>query len=300
MSTDQPSPAPSAPASSIVVERPWAWSWAASSMTVLVDDEPSGTVESGKSVTIPVAPGQHSVVVCPNKIARSLYGSLEDSHPFAVDLAPGETARIVVRFGMMGKPSLALSEAPGQAVPGEGASSAGEPAPPVSPQTATAPTAVSTTGAVPQPGTVRYTVVEAAREETSLGDEPRTIDNSQSSSPTSRVVRLTREWSRTYTVEVERATTLSGSLDLAIHVLDLKGGAERTLTTTYSASGEQQETFEEEVTINVAAHTRSVVVFSWKEIRQHGVVRAEAPGYSVEIPYEVVVGITFDQRQVDG
>lgn len=133
-----------------------------------------------------------------------------------------------------------------------------------------------------------------------MGDETRTVDNSKSGSSTQRVVRLSREWSRTCAVNVEHATTASGSAGLGIHLLDLKIEAEHTLSKTYSATSEERETFEEEVTLNIGPHTRSEIVFSWKEIRQKGVVQLAGEGVDVRIPYEAVVGLTFDQQQIDG
>jgi hypothetical protein len=114
-----------------------------------------------------------------------------------------------------------------------------------------------------------------------------------------RVVRLTREWARTCTVDVEHITTVHASAGLGIHVLDLKAEAERTLGKTYTATTEERETFAEEVTLNIAPHTKSTIVFSWKEIRQKGVVQVVESGLEVRIPYEVVVGVTFDQQQID-
>jgi hypothetical protein len=114
-----------------------------------------------------------------------------------------------------------------------------------------------------------------------------------------RVVRLTREWARTCAVDAEQATTVHGSAGLAAHVVALKAEAQRTLSKKYSATTEERETFAEEVTLNVASHTKSEIVFSWKEIRQKGVVRVAGEGFETQIPYEAVVGLTFDQRQVD-
>lgn len=142
-------------------------------------------------------------------------------------------------------------------------------------------------------------VIEGPRYEVQLGDETRTIDNTKSGSFTMRVVRLTREWARTCTVDVEHVATVHASAGLGIHVLDLKAEAERTLSKTYSTTAEERDTFAEEVTLNIAPHTKSTIVFSWKEIRQKGVVQVVEAGFEVRIPYEVVVGVTFDQQQID-
>jgi hypothetical protein len=244
---------------------------------VFVDDQPCGTVGNGHSVTVAVPAGPHQVAVGPGNVAQGMR-----SHPVDLEVAEGATVTLVAKGGMW-RPSLTLAQ---------GSSSAAlRRTPPPPPARPMAPP--------PRAADAHYSVVEASRTESRLGDEKRTIDNSQSSSATSRVVRLSREWTRTATVEIDKATTVSGSGGLSFHVVDLKAGAERTVSQNYTASTEQRETYEEEVTLNIAAYTRTEVVFSWKEIRQQGYVKAEGPGYEVQIPFEVVVGLTFDQRQVD-
>jgi hypothetical protein len=92
---------------------------------------------------------------------------------------------------------------------------------------------------------------------------------------------------------------VQGSAGLGIHVLELKAEAERTLRNTYSTVTEERQTFAEEVTFNIAQHTKSEIVFFWKEIRQKGTVRIAGADFEAQIPYEVVVGLTFDQQQID-
>jgi hypothetical protein len=146
---------------------------------------------------------------------------------------------------------------------------------------------------------IRNTIVEQSRYQVSLGDEVRMVDNSQSSSSTTRKARLTREWTKSWTVDAERTTMTRGSADLGLHIVDLRAMAERTLREAYSFTAEERETFEEEVTLRIAPHTTSRIVFSWQEIRQKGIVRTETDDFEARIPYEIVVGLTFDQQQVD-
>jgi len=113
------------------------------------------------------------------------------------------------------------------------------------------------------------------------------------------MIRLTREWTKTCVVDIEHITMIHGSAGIGIHVLALKVEAERTLRQKYSTTTEQREMFEEEVTLNVGARTKSTVVFSWKEIHQKGVVQVAGNRFEARIPYEVVVGLTFDQQQID-
>jgi hypothetical protein len=97
---------------------------------------------------------------------------------------------------------------------------------------------------------------------------------------------------------MERAMTVTGSVAVSAFAA-LKAEAERTLTKHYSASVEDRRSFEEEVTLTIGAGIRSEIVFSWKEIRQGGTLVLRSDETAVEIPFEVVVGVTFDQRQVD-
>ena len=134
--------------------------------------------------------------------------------------------------------------------------------------------------------------------EVPLGEDTRIIDNSKSSMPTMRVVRLTREWAKTYALGFERAKTNRGSAGIS-HILTLQTEAERTLRDTYSVTSERREIFEEVVTLNIDARTRSEISFFWKEVHQEGTVLLSGPDLEVEIPYDVVVRVTFDQQQVD-
>ena len=146
---------------------------------------------------------------------------------------------------------------------------------------------------------LRCIVIEGKRHEVLSGEETRSIDNSRSYASTTRVVRLTREWAKTYVLNVERAIAVRGSARSGIHGLTLKAEAEQTLKNTYSETSEERMVFEEVVTLNIAERTRSEIIFFWKEIRQEGIVRLSGKDFEVQIPYEVVVGLTFDQQQVD-
>lgn len=238
-----------------------AWSW-----QVLLDGQQVGTLANGGSLAFRASPGRHAVVVGP---ASRMQGNR--SEPFQFDADAGGRIELVTQ-GAMWRPRVWRSNAP--STPSANTSTAD---------------ATETAGRT----------VEESRYEVPLGDETRVIDNSQSASTTTRVVRLTREWNRTSTVDVERATTVQGSAGLGIHAVDLKAAAERTLSKTYSASIGERETFEEEVTLTIAARTRCRVVFAWKEIRQKGIVELASGGYQARVPYEMVVGITFDQQQID-
>ncbi len=142
-------------------------------------------------------------------------------------------------------------------------------------------------------------VVEVSRSEVPIGDEMLHIDNSQSSSPTVRVKRLTKEWTRSYNVEIDKSLSITGGGGLALHLVELKAQAEQAVSHKYSASAEERQNYEDEVTITVAAQTNSRIVFSWKEIHQNGYVVFSEEENAPQVPFDIIMGVTFDQRQVD-
>ena len=290
---------PDVSSAQVVVNRQSALSNALLSWVVRIDGQKAGTVANGASLTVDVMPGSHTIVITIPLSYRS--------QPFVFDVAPGARMDLVTRPSATGRPKIwREGTAPARSGLSELLGKTTEPASwrramdrfAKSPENPPVPRQPATTAARP-PATITSKVVEGSRFEVALGDETRTVDNSRSDSSTTRVVRLSREWSRTCTVDVEHATTGRGSAGLGLHVLNLKVEAEHTLRKTYSTSSEERETFEEEVTLNIGPRTRSEIVFSWKEIRQEGVVQLAGEGIDVRFPYEAVVGLTFDQRQID-
>ena len=283
----------------VVVNRQSALSSALLSWAVWIDGQKAGAVANGASLTVEVMPGRHSIVIAVPLSYRSA--------PFAFDVEAGARIDLVTRPSATGRPKIwREGTAPARSGLVELLGKTTEPASwrramdRLAKSSGNSPVPSQPTATTPRPpATITSKVVEGSRFDVALGDETRTIDNSKSGSATTRVVRLSREWSRTCTVDEQHATTGHGSAGLGLHLLDLKVEAEHTLSKTYSTSSEERETFEEEVTLNIGPGTRSEIVFSWKEIRQKGVIQLTGEGLDVRFPYEAVVGLTFDQQQID-
>jgi hypothetical protein len=273
-----------------IQRKPEIWGWQ-STWIIFVDGYKLASLRYHRSLTFYVPPGPHTIIIrSPKLMVPILFPpiGLISSEPFSFDAHVGEQIELLARatgysrrpkvwrsaFGSLGKssPSSPLQFPVG----GEAVASSSRPAVPAS-----------------------YTVIEGSRYEIPLGEETRSIDNSKSSAPTVRVVRLEREWVRTCSVDVTNSTTLRGSIELGTHFAGLKAEVERALNKRYSAAAKERETFAEEVTLNILEHTKSRIVFSWKEIRQKGVVQAQGADFEMHIPYEIVVGVTFDQQQID-
>lgn len=149
--------------------------------------------------------------------------------------------------------------------------------------------------------TISRVVVETDRYEFPVGDEVRTIDNSQGTSPIVRTFRLSREWTKSYTLGSEQSITVTKSVGYTSKLGEIRQQAGRTITQHYSTSGEERRAFEDTVTVTVAPRTCSEIAFAWKEIRQRGYVEQTGAATSItsRVPFELVLGLTYDPRQID-
>lgn len=149
-----------------------------------------------------------------------------------------------------------------------------------------------------------WTVAEVrrlGRTEQPIGREAKVLDNSRSASKLIRTLNVTREWSYTYTVEHERACKTVDTKSIA-----LKDGAQRTrsvedaLRNRLSYAQGERQVYEEHVQVEVPPFRKVTAVFRWKHVLEVGVVVLESQvGERVELPFSIVVGITFDQEHVD-
>lgn len=73
---------------------------------------------------------------------------------------------------------------------------------------------------------------------------------------------------------------------------------EQSLSLRYSASANHREEFAEEFTVELEPGAAVTVVLAWKRLWQHGVVHVLLQGKPVDVPFQVAVGITFDQSLV--
>lgn len=144
-------------------------------------------------------------------------------------------------------------------------------------------------------------IEEAERYSEPLGDEVRIIDNSRSKSSTERKITVSRQWSQSLSLDVERTTEIGGTVGGKIaNLIDLSASAKHTIKRAYSISEEQVKTYSDEVTIRVNAETKSEVTFRWRQVWQRGVVVGTSrDGLTSRTPFAVKLHPTFDQAQED-
>ena len=144
-------------------------------------------------------------------------------------------------------------------------------------------------------------IQETDREEEGIGSDKRVIDNSRSSARLERKFSLSKEWSKSYRVEYEKAHTSTGGVSVGLDdAVSLKAGLELAIKNRYSVSEESREICSEEVMVQVPGKTRLSVVFEWKRIWQCGLIRfRDQDGRDSQVPFRIAVGVTFDQLQID-
>jgi len=143
-------------------------------------------------------------------------------------------------------------------------------------------------------------IVETMRTEELIGDELRRVDNSSSSTSLVRRLRATRRWAKTYDIQVERTSTTTQGLDVALHDLaGYRSVVEAAVKQNYAISTEEEQTFEEEIELTVPARTNVQLCLHWKRLWQEGYVVISDGNVAANIPFRTVIGVTFDQESID-
>lgn len=148
-------------------------------------------------------------------------------------------------------------------------------------------------------------IIERSRSEEILGVEQRLIDNSRSTSKTTRRFTVSREWSKNYTIKYENTQVNGTELNLGLKLVEtelanLKVASQETLNKQYSISEGTTENYTEEVQVEVPESKKLKIIFTWKRIWQHGIIKFRDQNNQVfDVPFQVAVGVTFDQSQID-
>lgn len=143
----------------------------------------------------------------------------------------------------------------------------------------------------------KFQIIEASREEEALGSDRRTIDNSRGSGSITRKLTLTKEWSKTYTIDFQKAvkTNIAGDFSI-LKLLTFKSTIEGDLRKKYSISETVKNVYTDEVAVTIEPRSKAVYNFDWKRIWQKGTIKCldQVDQVVAFIPFKVVVEVTFD------
>ncbi|WP_159024597.1 hypothetical protein [Streptomyces scabiei] len=144
-------------------------------------------------------------------------------------------------------------------------------------------------------------VIEEGREEIPYEDEVRTFSNSDTTSSSIETHEFSETITRTITVQVNRATAKGSNARVTLAgAFSLQGNIEERLDSMYSVSAQRTETIRRSVAQNVKPRTSVEVIIHWKEVYKGGKVLVRTLfGTTIEVPYRVRVGLTFDKTARD-
>ena len=245
----------------------WSMRGSGARMVIEVDGREVGRVRNGQNLVTHVESGRRNLRarMWPNKFGAYRSMLLE------LTLAPGEDVRLEPRISKSAWASeVSLARIDGGVT--------------VPPTQSAAPLAAQV-----------LDVTEIHRSEEPIGTETRRIDNTAGASRLTRTMRVTREWSRTVSLDLNASHGTSVGEQIGPNWLELRTNVEQTLSRTYTASAGRREEFAEEIGVEVEPGTALTIVLAWKQLWQHGRVRVLSQGRQVDVPFRVAVGITFDQ-----
>ncbi|MBL0700174.1 MAG: hypothetical protein JJV92_04770 [Desulfosarcina sp.] len=141
---------------------------------------------------------------------------------------------------------------------------------------------------------------EDKRIEEYLSTETKLIDNSRSSVSVKRSFQISTEWSQSYTIDQEKTIDTGGQLSLGFWSSNIKASAEKAIVTKYSISAGTRRLYTEDVSLDVPGGTKLRVHIKWKRIWQQGFIAYQnTEKRKIEVPYQVVLGVSFDLIQQD-
>jgi hypothetical protein len=165
---------------------------------------------------------------------------------------------------------------------------------------------------------IQIKVREIETYEEFLTQEPILIDRSKSSSTSVETFEFSKEWSQQFNLEYEKANTkghssdLGSSLESSIGVeagfkseiksgitSNIKNSAEETIKRKYSITEGVKYKRTETTQIRIPAYTKTKLIICWKNVWQKGIIEIESPSFKVQIPFTVLVSLTFDRKQID-
>ena len=141
---------------------------------------------------------------------------------------------------------------------------------------------------------------ETKRTFEAAGEETRWVDNSRGRSQLTRTITFTVECEQTVKLDVERASERGLEGKLSAPGIELTKAAEQSVKTHYDAAYGTKRTQTEEVTVTTDRGTVTSVTLRRRHEWQHGTMHMpDGRGGTLEVPYRVIVGVTFDVSQED-
>jgi len=133
------------------------------------------------------------------------------------------------------------------------------------------------------------------------GVEEHVIDNSRSGSTVTKTLTVTREWACTYTIEHQHdhKTVDTSTIQVRDGVTKARS-VENALRNRFAYTHGSKHVYQENVEVVIPPFKKMRVLLNWKNILEVGsVVLRDQYDAGIELPFAIVIGVTFDQAQID-
>jgi hypothetical protein len=133
-----------------------------------------------------------------------------------------------------------------------------------------------------------------------VGEETRVVDNRRGRSPLTRTITFTVDSERSVRLDREHTRESGPTGKLSVPGVELTKTFERSVKEHYEAAHATTRTQTEQVTVTAEPRTLTRVTLRRQNEWQHGIMHApDGRGRSLDVPYSVIVGMTFDVSQHD-
>ncbi|MBM3774546.1 MAG: hypothetical protein FJW37_05215 [Acidobacteria bacterium] len=133
------------------------------------------------------------------------------------------------------------------------------------------------------------------------GVEERVIDNSRSGSTVTKTLTVSREWSCTYSVEHQREHRTTDTSTIRVREgVTRNRSVEDALRDKFAYTHGARQVYQENLEVTIPPFKKMRVILHWKNILEVGdMVLRDQHGTTVQLPFAIVIGVTFDQTQID-
>jgi len=136
---------------------------------------------------------------------------------------------------------------------------------------------------------------ETSRSEEDLGSEVRIIENPSRSTTVTRVIRVSRDWTRSWTIGQDWTGKAHLGAKGKVGVAEVEASVEAEIKRSYSLTETLREEYVDDITLLIPAESRVKLILNWKRLWQHGEVTLRDSSPPIRVPFSVAVGVTFDQ-----
>jgi hypothetical protein len=141
-----------------------------------------------------------------------------------------------------------------------------------------------------------FEFLETDRMEEYIGSDRRIVDNSKGSGTITRTMAVSKEWTKSVTVDLEKAISTTGEAGFKAFIFDLKAKIDASLKHQYSVTEGTKHAYTDETSVAVGPREKNTYCLNWKRIWQNGLIRCLDRNNNEigTIPFRVVIGLTYD------